>query len=147
MTVPLVQGEMPHDYAATTFPDYPLLPLFESIDCMPAESPKHDLQWTSVDIITDRNNLLKLAGWADPGCDTQRSTGDFRIDIQLVGPWTVLFQRWSEQLMHSGGGYSETFEAASCRPGPGCDVPIQPGAKRVISYVSTSRLRRKFVFL
>lgn len=136
---------MPNDYAAVNFPGHQMVPLFEAVDTMQSKSSGCDVQWTSVDIITDRNNLLKLAGWADPGCSSERSSKNFRIDVQQVGPWTILFQRWEDQLMRWGGGFSETFEEASCRPGDGCKLRTQPGGTRVISYVSGPHISGEMV--
>ena len=86
----------------------PLISLIASVQYW---SPSFDL--SKVNIVTDRNNLSKLVGWI-----TRRyRLEDFRIDLELSGPNTVLFTRWDKQThFRIGNGYGETFKWATTTP-------------------------------
>ena len=120
-------------------PSYPLLPLFVAADTMESDGhPKTD--WSSIDIITDRNNLRKLWSFTE-----NPDSSDFRIDLELVGPWTVLMQRWEERSaedveMRGFGGYGDSFEQKCTNAAPGCERAVFAGHHRVISYVSIGKL-------
>ncbi|KAI8986169.1 hypothetical protein BD414DRAFT_536916 [Trametes punicea] len=115
----------------------PLLPLFRAVDLLasggdegPVPSPENaealePVDWASIDVVTDRNNLRKLIRWIrepypDPtsppisssssniheNADTDQASAsgtepewdprkDFRIDLHLGGEKTVLMQRWA----------------------------------------------------
>ena len=95
------------------------------------------MQWGTVDLVTDRNNLMKLLAWVDPSCGKKRK-GAFRIDVELAGPWTILFRRWEERTAVGtlGRSYGDSFEHASSRPAPGIDKSTLAGHHRIITYVS-----------
>ena len=113
-----------------------MLPIFEAVDVMADDGLQPLLQWTSVDIITDRNNLLKRAGWADSGCSSTRSKKGFRIDVEWVGSRAILLQRWEERTtVWSNGGFGDSFERASSLPAPGCEDSTLVGSSRIITYV------------
>lgn len=98
------------------------------------ESEGHStVDWGSVDILTDRNNLRKLLAYLD-----DHDTKDFRIDLQLVGAWTVVLQRWEERTAEEGEahGYGDTFEQKFTALAPDCEAAAFAGHHRVISYVS-----------
>ncbi|PAV16834.1 geranylgeranyl pyrophosphate synthetase [Pyrrhoderma noxium] len=67
-------------------PNFPLLPLVAAIDQI-----KPQFDFSSIDIVTDRNNLQKLMKWI--GKRVNPELDDFRIDIQVIGK-TVLFVRY-----------------------------------------------------
>ena len=116
-----------------------MLPLFTAIDTQPASDAGEALEWTSVDIITDRNNLLKLAAWADSGCsDKHKKKKGFRIDFELVGGRTVLFQRWEERdSVYNPRGHGDTFERMTSRPPFGCEDTTLAGHSRIVACVSS----------
>lgn len=139
LTVSADSGESFIDQNSHRLPKHPMLPIFVAIDTMGADASRKPPQWTSVDAITDRNNLLKLAGWADSSCSSSRSKKDFRIDLQWVGPSTILLQRWEERsCVWSNGntGFGNSFEEASSYAAPGCEDATLAGSSRIISYVS-----------
>lgn len=112
-------------------PTYPLLPLFRAADIMD-ETRRNKVAWSTVDIVTDRNNLRKLLSWVEGSND------DFRIDVQLGGTRTLLLQRWEPKTTEDGRqGYGATFERTVTRPAPGCERGTLSGHHRVIKYVST----------
>lgn len=109
---------------------YPLLPLFRASDIMD-ETRQNKVDWDTVDVVTDRNNLRKLLAWVEG------SDNDFRIDLQLGGSWTLLLQRWEPITVEGAGpGYGDNFERAMTRPAPGCERGTLTGHHRVIKYVS-----------
>ena len=70
----------------------PLVPLVRAVNMNADVQGAGAFNWSSVDIITDRNNLRKLLRWA-----SSSSKQVFRIDTQLAGEGTVLFNRWNEK--------------------------------------------------
>ena len=65
------------------------------------------------------------------------SDDDFRIDVQLGGRWTLLFQRWEPRTIEDAGpGYGDNFERVMTRPAPGCERGTLTGHHRIIKYVS-----------
>jgi len=109
-----------------------LLPLVVAVNkrtemaCMPL------FDWSSVDIVTDRDNLLKLTGWVSG------LARDFRIDLQLAGEKTILMTRWSERYMElfNGRTYGHSFGKESTVPAPGCKNTA--GHHRIVTYVKIS---------
>ncbi|TFY73206.1 hypothetical protein EWM64_g10806 [Hericium alpestre] len=90
---------------------------------------KH-LDWPTVDFITDRTNLRNLVKWI--GGDTKQRN-DFRIDMELVGDHTVLFDM--SHTGWNGGGrtnYGHSFERGTTVPAPGCER--SSGHYRIIKY-------------
>ncbi|TFY75224.1 hypothetical protein EWM64_g8788 [Hericium alpestre] len=96
-------------------PSSVLLPLMKAVDTVGKE-----IDWPTVDFVTDRNNLRKLLRWASGS--TGRSN-DFRIDFELAGENTVLFNRFEERtkVMTDGKGYGFSFEHETTSPTPGCE--------------------------
>ena len=138
LSVPHDRGQSFVNQNAHRLPDYPMLPLFAAIDTLTANGPREAPQWTSVDIITDRNNLLKLAAWADASCSDPRKKKDFRIDFELIGNRTVLFQRWEERnSVRDQVGHGDTFERMASHPAVGCEDTTLAGHARVVAYVSS----------
>lgn len=114
------------------YPSAVLLPLIMAVD-IKAESDKEAFDWAAVDIITDRNGLRKLLRWIG---GTQIN---FRIDLQLAGSHTILFNRWENRTQEQMPGftYGFNFEKASTRPALGCE--ISTGHHRIIHYVGVPR--------
>ena len=111
-------------------PSAPLLPLFKSADIMAMDNDQPDMDWSSVDFVTDRNGLKKLLRWIN-GNDK----GEFRIDMQLAGRRTVLFDRWEKRTRElPGQTYGYNFEKVSTTPAPGCELGT--GHHRIVTYVS-----------
>lgn len=93
MRVPRDSGTTFVDSNGHRFPSYPLLPIFVAADIMEREGHSK-VHWGSVDVVTDRNSLRKLLSFAEDA-----SPKDFRIDLQLAGPWTMLLGRWEERTV------------------------------------------------
>lgn len=110
-------------------PKHALLPLFRAVDAVEAHFAREPLDWSAVDVITDRNNLRKLIDWVGP------ATRKFRIDVQLAGTRTLLFQRWEERnlVYADGNSFGYSFERATTRIAAGCKETT--GHHRVVSYV------------
>ena len=139
-----------------------LLPLFRAADVVAEEHTDVSVDWSSVDVVTDRNNLRKLLRWlqnpevpanngavagsSDPSKEAglsfvaarEAALRDFRIDFQLGGRKTVLLHRWEKrtrelaQPPRSGCGLN--FEQESTRPAKGC--LRSTGHHRIVTYVS-----------
>ncbi|KAG6834218.1 hypothetical protein H0H93_011090, partial [Arthromyces matolae] len=107
-------------------PDSPLLPLVTAVNHL-NRANEEEFDWSSVDFVTDRNNLRKLLHWISGTAD------DFRIDVQLAGK-TVLFNRWEKRYKEqmSGKTFGLNFEKASTSSAPGCRKSL--GHHRVITY-------------
>ena len=111
-------------------PSAPLLPLFKSIDNIETDDDQQDIDWPSVDFVTDRNGLRKLLRWIN---GTVKD--GFRIDMQLAGRQTVLFDRWEKRTREvPSWAYGHNFESESTTPAPGCKLGT--GHHRIITYVS-----------
>lgn len=119
---------------AYRMPQYPNLARMRAIDIMTAEKGIQ-VDWPSVDFITDRNALRKLLKWAG---DT--SGKDFRIDLELAGERTVFLNRWEAKTRNRLGpqeqSYGFAFEKASTHPAPDCQGTT--GHHRISSYVRVS---------
>jgi hypothetical protein len=112
---------------------YPMLPLFVAADAI--HDKKAQIDWPTVDVVTDRNGLRKLLRWLNPS--PGREVRDFRIDVQLVGSKTIVLRRWEGALYNRphpaiGRTFGFAFEAATSRAAPGCP---QSGHHRAIAYV------------
>ena len=113
-------------------PSAPHLPLFRAIDTVYSDAAREPIDWSQIDIITDRNNFRKLLSWIDW---TGSVAEEFRIDLQLCGIGTVLMQRWEPRTTHNAVGFGDSFERESTYPSPGCEEGTLAGHHRVISYV------------
>jgi len=108
-------------------PNAILLPLIRAVEIV-----NIDFDWSTVDFVTDRNGLRKLLRWIgtpDPK--------EFRIDTQLAGTHTVLFNRWEKRTRETIGDkiystYGFSFEKASTQPAPGCEDST--GHHRIVKY-------------
>jgi hypothetical protein len=91
-------------------------------------------EWSSADIISDRNSLRKLLRWVGRWNHLE----DFRIDMHLVGNKSVVFTRWWQDIEMglSPGSYGLSFEHHGTHPAPGCEVYEKAAHNRVITYVS-----------
>jgi len=93
-----------------------------------------DFDWPKIDFVTDRNGLRKLLRWIG-----RPHPKEFRIDTQLAGEHTVLFNRWEKRTRETLGntGYSTygfSFEKESTESAPGCEDST--GYHRIVKYVS-----------
>jgi hypothetical protein len=119
------------DLNAFCLPSAPFAPLIAAVHHL-----EPDYKWSEVDILTDRNGLRKLLRWL-----TDRFVKDFRIDLQLAGDKSLIFNRWSEKASVSPSerlGYGRNFEAA-CTEIPAGHRAL--GHHRIIEYVSCSLQR------
>lgn len=102
-----------------------------------AESGKPPFNWSAVDLVTDRNGLRKLLRWIyGPTEERDMYIKDFRIDMQLAGEKTVLFNRWEKRTEEelSGFTFGFNFEKKTTVPAKGCEE--NAGHHRIIQYVS-----------
>ncbi|ETW82297.1 hypothetical protein HETIRDRAFT_46393 [Heterobasidion irregulare TC 32-1] len=101
-----------------------LLPLFKSVDVLNKE-----VDWPSVDFVTDRSGLRKIMRWVSAG-----DVWDFRIDMELAGKQTVLFNRWDARTREIMPGYTYgfNFEKAMTVAVPGCEKGT--GHHRIVKY-------------
>ena len=113
-------------------PQATLLPLITAVNKR-AEGKEDKFDWASVDFVTDRNGLRKLMRWIGGG--TSSDVRDFRIDLQLAGEKTVLFNRWEKRTREkfSGRTFGFSFEKASTQAAQGCKDST--AHHRIISYV------------
>lgn len=117
-------------------PKYVLLPLIRAV-----EYTEVDFDWSSVEFVTDRNALRKILRWL--GSTKNSECKDFRIDTQLAGNGTVLFNRWDKRYRESFGGagystYGFNFEKATTTESSDCQDST--GHHRIVTYVC-SQLR------
>ncbi|THU82135.1 hypothetical protein K435DRAFT_831724 [Dendrothele bispora CBS 962.96] len=107
-----------------------LLPLIAAVDTHAEEEGEPPLEWSSFDIITDRNGLRKLLRWIGGAPDAR----DFRIDLQLAGEKTVLFNRWEKKTTEESSGYTfgHNFERVSTHHADGCEEST--GHHRIVKY-------------
>ena len=119
------------DQNSYRMPLYPLLPLFRAVDFMDRER-YIEFDWSTVDVVTDRSSMRKLLSFA------QGNTEHFRIDLQLVGSWTVLFHRWEAHHLDASDmrGYADSFERATTTQAPGMEDWTGVGHNRIVTYVS-----------
>ncbi|TBU44042.1 hypothetical protein BD309DRAFT_959331 [Dichomitus squalens] len=114
-----------------------LLPLFRAVDVVAEENADTSLDWSSIDIITDRNGLRKLMRWLQYS-EGAVGTGlkEFRIDLQLAGRKTVLMSRWEKRTRENAdpprSGCGSNFEKESTRPATGCERST--GHHRIVQY-------------
>lgn len=118
-----------------------MLPLFAALDTLETDSDHPKVQWDEVDFVTDRNSLLKLLKFAEPRLPSLK-TPTFRIDMQLISPWTILMQRFELASTFNIGPagvplYADSFEKESTTPGYDCENSALVSHNRVISYVSS----------
>ena len=72
-----------------------------AIDLITAEKGIQ-IDWPSVDFITDRNALRKLLRWG-----SGVSGKDFRIDLELAGERTVFLNRWVLGMGDGNHGWTD----------------------------------------
>ncbi|KAG6829788.1 hypothetical protein H0H92_003443 [Tricholoma furcatifolium] len=110
-------------------PNGVLLPLIAAVNHM-SDLDNETFDWSSVNLVTDRNNLRKLLRWIS---HPQGDINDFRIDVQLAGK-TILFNRWENRYREqmSGKTFGFGFEKASTSAAAGCDEGV--GHHRIVRY-------------
>jgi hypothetical protein len=113
------------------FPSAPLVPLFAAADALADDGVTEQVDWSSVDIVTDRNGLRKLLRWAT----ASEKLRDFRIDVQLAGTMTIILNRWEPRSVDHPhpAVYGYSFEHNTTRTPPGCEGST--GHHRIIRYV------------
>lgn len=116
-------------------PSAKLLPLMEAVDTVAEDTGELPFDWASVDFVTDRNGLRKLLRWID-----EKEVKEFRIDMQLAGKKTILFNRWSPRTreVFRGGSYGFNFEKSSTRPAHG--GKDSTGHHRIVTYVCKTNI-------
>lgn len=104
-------------------PKHSFIPLFISVDRL---SP--DFDWTSIDIVTDRNCLRNLLRW------TQHPLrADTRMDLLLAGDHTVLLMKAEMNSEVHYPGWGINFENFTTVPSESCEEST--AHHRIISYV------------
>lgn len=108
--IPPDEGRQIKDNNIYILRDQPLLPLLAAVDEQQI-FPRED--WKTIDFITDRNGLRKLLRWIGGA-----GGKGFRLDTQLVGEKTVVFNRWEvvETELMRGNMYTLNFEKAVTKP-------------------------------
>jgi len=129
-TIPPDTGVHFSDQNGYRMPKSVLLPLVTAVNKRIEVKKKPVFDWSSVDIVTDRNGLRKLTRWVSG----YPSIRDFRIDLQLAGEKTVLMNRWEKRNreLFSGKTFGFSFEKASTEPAPGCRQST--GHHRIVTY-------------
>lgn len=126
------------DQHRSRLPKYPMLPLFAALDTLEADSDHPKVQWDEIDFVTDRNSLLKLLQFAEPGLPSLKANS-FRIDMQLISPWTILMQGSETAItFNTPPGttlYTNSFEKESTTAGVSYANSALGSHNRVISYV------------
>lgn len=111
-----------------------MLPLFRAVDVVAEDLATDPIDWASVDFVTDRNGLRKLLRWI---ADKDGSAKEFRIDMELVGDRTVLFNRWEKRTREEADvtrrTYGFNFERESTNIVPGCENST--GHHRIVKFV------------
>ncbi|KAF9063294.1 hypothetical protein BDP27DRAFT_1335277 [Rhodocollybia butyracea] len=115
------------------FPSANLVPLIVAVNTVQRSqsesgSSTKSFDWSSVDLVTDRNGLRKLLRWINGTAER-----DFRIDLQLAGN-TVIFSRWekSTQAAMSGFTFGFNFEEKTTNPAKDCEGST--GHHRIVKY-------------
>ncbi|RPD56654.1 hypothetical protein L227DRAFT_595062 [Lentinus tigrinus ALCF2SS1-6] len=115
-----------------------LLPLLRAVDVVCEDNADTSFDWSTVDIVTDRNGLRKLMRWllysgAESAAEPLK---EFRIDLQLGGKKTVLMHRWEKRTREIAtpprSGCGINFERESTTPAKGCERST--GHHRIVQY-------------
>ncbi|KAH9891861.1 hypothetical protein C8Q73DRAFT_792181 [Cubamyces lactineus] len=115
-----------------------LLPLFRAVDAVAEENADTSLDWSIVDIVTDRNGLRKLMRWLRHSNATSggQPLKEFRIDLQLGGTKTVLMHRWEKRhreiAIPPKSGHGINFERQTTSQASGCQRST--GHHRIVQY-------------
>lgn len=118
------------DQNSHKIPSANLLPLIVAVNQKQKDEGTPPFPWSSVDFVTDRNGLRKLMRWIIGG-----EVKEFRIDVELAGKKTILFNRWEKRTQErfNGRTYGFQFEKASTKNALGCEEGS--GHHRINSYV------------
>ncbi len=137
LTIPPDGGAPIIDQDGTHVPTSPLLPVFLAADVV-ASLKQKSVDWSSVDVIANRNSLRKLLTWATSS--SRRQPYDFRIDLELVGEHTILLNRWvrSLEVFVDGKSYGLNFEKKSTKPAEGCEQSVRH--LRIVKYVGPHKV-------
>jgi len=106
------------------------LPALPTGATLPFYIEKPDFNPTSLDLVTDQNNLRKLTQ-----AISEERIEDFRIDVRVVGS-TLLFTRWEKHAHERIGpndfrGYGHSFEREFSTYGEGMEE--SSGHHRIIN--------------
>lgn len=130
--VPADRGNYFSDQNGYRMPKAVLQPLITAVDIHHEEEGR-TFDWSKVDIVTDRNGLRKLLRWiAGPG--PHQEVKPFRIDLQLAGKKTVLFNRWEKRYREAMSGFTFGFNFEKASTVPGVDCENATGHHRIICY-------------
>lgn len=137
MSVPADRGWFFRDQNGFRLPEATLVPLIAAVDQHAEDEGRGDYCWSSIDIVTDRNGLRKLMrwiGWKNSGTVAYNNEKDFRIDLQLAGEKTILFNRYETQTQQYFSGYTFgfNFEKATTSRADGCEKGT--GHHRIVQY-------------
>ncbi|KAJ7592609.1 hypothetical protein C8J56DRAFT_822509 [Mycena floridula] len=127
--VPADVGTFFVDQNGFHMPKAVLAPLVTAVEIQ-AEDAGEVFDWSQVDVVTDRNGLRKLLRWIGGVPDIK----PFRIDLQLAGKKTVLFNRWEKRYRENFSGFTFgfNFEKASTLNAKDCEEAA--AHHRIVSY-------------
>lgn len=121
-------GKVYVDQNRARHPDYPLEPLFRALY---ATHPSFDI--SSVDVITDRNNIRKLLSFINPGSATN-GPEPFTIGVMTIGKTTILCREEPAATQVIGPlefrGFGHEFERSYTTS----QIQDSTGHHRIISY-------------
>lgn len=120
-------------------PNAVLQPLIAAVDTHLESKNASSFKWSSADFVTDRNNLRKLLRWINSP-DSEGSVKPFRIDTQLAGTRTVLFNRWEKRHKEQMSGYTFGFNFEKVMTQPAVDCEGSSSHHRIVTYVRVSMI-------
>jgi hypothetical protein len=105
----------------------PLIPLFAAVDMFTDNS----FDYTSVDVVSDRNGLRKLLRWATSSAELE----DFRIDIDKAGASCIFtrVEKMDSEIVTEFRGFGFEYAKAATKPAKGLEAAT--GYHRIISMV------------
>ncbi|KAE9396977.1 hypothetical protein BT96DRAFT_823934 [Gymnopus androsaceus JB14] len=119
-------------------PSATLAPLVVAVNTQQAETGNpSNFDWSSVDLVTDRNGLRKLLRWITGPTEereSMRTIKDFRIDMQLAGEKTMLFNRWEKRTEEECSGFTFGYNFEKKTTVPANDCEKSTGHHRIIQY-------------
>ena len=96
--------------------------LFTAVDLMGTS-----ISWPEIDIISNRRALRLLFNWI------QGEKDEFRIDLQPLGPRTLLLCEIKQDFSWQNPGYGVVFEDKTTVPVPGTEKGLEH--TRIVNYV------------
>lgn len=126
------------DHNGIKMPKALLQPIIQAVDAHREYLDIPSFDWPSVDFVTDRNGLRKLLRWIISKSDSSRVCDPFRIDMQLAGRCTVLFNSWSPTYKSAMSGYTFGYHFEDAVTHPGVDCEETSSNQRIVTYVRFS---------